>query len=220
MGTELTTQEGGVPALRNTPALAGFDASDFASALPRLYKGEGQSAFVQDGLVPKGAIFVAAGKDDPAPEVIGDTVTVYVLDAWKDLQLQDADGELQRWTFGDPEAPEEARTAYHFTVAIPEVDADVPVKLTMAKTSAKTGQRIAFRLFREASAGRPIYGAPFELSVLERKNTEKRYQWFVWKEKQVEATPEGLAVAEALAPMATSRQSNDIDRSAGTEPAI
>lgn len=206
MGTDVTTQEGGLPALRSTPALAGFDASDFA--LPRLYKGEGQSAFVQDGLVEKGKLFIAAGKDDPEPVVIGDSVTVYVLDAFKRLSLQDENGELQTWAVGDPEAPPEARTDYHYVLALPDVDPDVPVKLTLAKTSAGCGKRINFAIVTKGLAvGKPLYSQPFELTVEERKSQKggQRYQWYVWKEKRVEATPEGLAVAESLAEMVESQ---------------
>jgi hypothetical protein len=221
MSKEVAVQESALPALAPTPAVAGLTGADVA--LPKLYKGETQSNAFKDDLVPKGCIYVASGGDDPEPQVIweqgkADGVLVHVLDLVKGKSLQDANDELQTWRFDDPEAPAEARTTYTYIVALPEVDEDIPVKLLMTKTSTGTAKRINFELLK--AQGQPL---AYRITAVEKKAEKggQKFQWYIWQEQKVEATPENIAIAERVAQLVTSAPA-DIERTSGpgNEPAI
>ncbi len=224
--TELTAAEGGVPALASTPAaLGGIGGADIA--LPKLYKGEFQSALVQDPNVPSitaGCIFVASGPDDPDPAVIIKDATkageqgvlVHVLAIKKGLSLQDADGELQTWAWGDPAAPAEAKATFTYFLALPEVDEDVPVKVTMAKTSLGCAKRINFHLLKH---GDNPHELAFRLKLKLRESQNPgggKYRWFVWVEELVEAMQGDVEIAGRLAAMAASAATpTNVEQSAG-----
>lgn len=216
-----------LPALANTPSAAPLDSSDVA--FPRLYKGEGQSAFVQEEVVPKGCIFTASGKDDPEPEVLVEKaaaddakgVLVHVLQASKNKSLQIQGGEFQTWAFNDPAAHPDAKTGYQYVLSLPEDQPGIPVKVTLAKTSSGTAKRINFRLMQHA-------GPPHELAfrlTLKAKSSEKdgqKFFWFVWSEKFEDAKPENVAEAESLARLVASIKPEDaVERTApDNQPAI
>jgi hypothetical protein len=210
MSTDLTTTGGNVPALVETPAaLGGIDGSSIA--LPKLYRGEFQGSLVQEGLVPAGSIFIASGPDDPAPAVVvkdgtKEDVLVHILAIKRGLSKQDANGELQSWDFGDPLAPADAKDTYTYFLCLPEVeDGDaVPVKVTMAKTSLRCATRINFHLLKH---GANPHELAFRLKLQKREAENPgggKYRWFVWREELVEAKPENVETAAALAPMAIS----------------
>lgn len=216
MSKSLTVPEPALPALADTPSAAPLDSSDVA--FPRLYKGEGQSAFVQENVVPKGCIFTAAGKDDPEPEVLvenattGDGVLVHVLQASKNKSLQVDGGEFQTWAFNDPAAPAEARTGYQYVLALPEDQPGIPVRVTLAKTSSGTAKRINFRLMQHSG---PPHELAFRLS-LKAKSSEKNGQkffWYVWSEKFEDSKKENVAEAEKLARLVQSIKPVDLERS-------
>lgn len=224
MSKALTTTDDNLPELASTPAALGnIDGSDVS--LPRLYRGEYQSGAVQDGLAKAGCIFVAAGKDDPSPVTIVEDgtkdkgVLVHVLSVFKNLSMQDENDELQRWDFGDPSAPAEAKIGYNFVVALPEVDEDVPAKLLLNKTSTGTANRINFHLLKHAAAG----GQPHELAfrlTLKKRESEKggqKFRWFVWVEELVETPdPEHVKTASRLVALAQAATQQDSKPPAAT----
>jgi hypothetical protein len=234
MSKELTTTGDNLPALAATPAALGnIDSGDIS--LPRLYKGEYQSALVQDDVVPKGSIYVAAGPDDPDPQVVaskaGEKVLVHVLSVHKgkSANLDDAGnvvkagGTFTTWSFNDPDAPREANVDFHYIVVLPDVDPDVPVKLTMAKTSVPAARKINFLLLKDPS--QPTYRLAFELNTKHREGGDagQKYKWFVWEARNVEAKPENVEVAAALAELVNSVPvRNDIETQApaSDKPAI
>ncbi len=216
----------------NADALGNLDGGDVT--LPRLYKGEYQSALVQDDVVPKGCIFVATGKDDPDPQVIaklGEKILVHVLRAWKgkSANIDDAGrvvksgGTFTTWAFNDPTAPEGANVDFHYVVLLPDVDPDVPVKLTMAKTSVPAAKKINFLLLKVTTL--PPYRLAFELNTKPREKSAdgQTYKWYVWEARAVEAKPENIEAAAVMAEMiATTPQRNDIEATvvASDAPAI
>jgi hypothetical protein len=228
--TDVATQASALPELAATPAALGnIDGSDIA--LPRLYKGEYQSGHVQEELVKAGSIFLAAGKDDTHPVTIvkdgtkeGEKgVLIHVLNVFKNLSLQDENNELQRWDFGDPSAPADAKVGFNYVVCLPEIeDGDsVPVKLLLNKTSKSTGDRINFHLLKHSG---PPHELAFRLTLKkrERESSGQKQRWFVWVEDLVEATPENVETAAKLAVMVagTNVSTSAPDRSTGVEPAI
>lgn len=213
-GTDLETQAPALPALADTPSAAPLDSSDVA--FPRLYKGEGQSAFVQEEKVPKGCLFLASGKDDPEPEVLVEKafdektkgVLVHVLSATKNKSLQIQGGEFQTWAFNDPDAPPEARTGYQYVLALPENYPGVPVRVTMAKTSTGTAKRINFRLMQHSG---PPHELAFRLKLV-AKSSEKdgqKFFWYQWVEAFEEADAKNVAEAETLARLVASIKPDD-----------
>lgn len=226
-----------VPDLAPTPAATGnLDSGDIS--LPRLYKGEFQSGLVQEGVVPKGAIFVAAGADDPDPQIIaenpGDKVLVHILAAYKgkSANIDDAGnvvksgGTFTTWSFEDPSAPDEANVDFHYVVILPDVDPDIPVKLTMSKTSVPAGRKINFLLLKNPDL--PTHRLAFELNTKQREKKDggQTYRWFVWEARLVESDQANIEAAGKLAGLVNSRSSSSqqaaIERTAGpgNEPGI
>jgi hypothetical protein len=233
--TDVAVQETALPALVNpqAEALGNIDSGDIS--LPRLYKGEYQSGLVQDDVVPKGSIYVAAGPDDPDPQVIaekpGDKVLVHVLKVWKgkSANVDDAGnvvksgGEFRTWSFNDPDAPREANIDFHYIVVLPDIDPDVPVKLTMAKTSVPAAKKINFLLLKDPSL--PTHRLAFELNTKHREGGDagQKFKWFIWEARLAEAKQENIEAAANLAEMVnTVPVRNDIEQTAGTTagPAI
>lgn len=210
-----------LPALASTPAL-GLSASDIS--LPKLYRGESQSNAFKDKLVPLGSIFIASGGDDPEPQVVWEEGTeegilFHVLAVQKGKSIS-VDGDLQTFAFDDPSAPDDAWTTFTYVVALPEIDDEIPVKLLMTKTSTPTAKRINFLLLK--NEGNPSYNLAFRLSLTERKAEKggQKFQWYVWNASTVEADPKNVAIAAKVAQLVAAPASNNIERSAGTEPAI
>jgi hypothetical protein len=215
------TEPAALPALVNPQALGNLDSGDIS--LPRLYKGEYQSGLVQDDVVKKGSIYVAAGADDPDPQVVadkvGDKVLVHVLSAWKGKSANIDDvgnvvksgGTFTTWQFEDPAAPREANTDFHYIVILPDVDPDVPVKLTMSKTSVPAGRKINFLLLKNPEL--PPYRLAFELNTKHREGGDagQKYKWFVWEARNVEAKPENIEAAAKLSAL-VNQPRNDIER--------
>ena len=206
--TEVAVKEAALPALADTPSAAPLDYSDVSKA--RLYRGEFQSPFVQTNLVPSGCIYTATDKDDPEPEVlIKDAVKaekgvlVHILQAWKNKSYQypkDQGGEFKTWAFNDSTAHPDARVGYQYLVCLPEVDGGtMPVKLTLAKTSRKCGERINFRLLSHTTG--PPHELAFRLTLkaASREDGGQTQRWFVWQEKFEDADPANVATADALA---------------------
>lgn len=222
---EIEVRKPALPALADTPAVAPIDANDIS--LPKLYKGEYQSSLVQEELVPAGSIFLATGADDPDPQVIVKNATtaaeegvlVHVLSITKRRSMQDENGELQSWAFNDPDAHPDARTTYGYVLALPEVDPDLPVKTTLAKTSTGCAKRINFHLLKH---GGPPHELAFRLKLKAAKSEKggQKYRWFVWQEKLVEADPKNVEIADTLARLVATVSTADIERSDNVQPAI
>lgn len=216
-----------LPALAATPsALGNLDSGDIS--LPRLYKGEYQSQLVQDDVVPKGSIYVAAGADDPDPQVIadkpGEKVIVHVLKAWKGKSANiDENGEVVKsggtfttFAFDDPAAPARANVDFHYIVIVPDVDTDVPVKLTLSKTSVPAGKKINFLLLKNPEL--PPYRLAFELNTKQREGGDggQKFKWFIWEARNVEASPANVEAAGKLAALvANAPVQNNIEATAG-----
>jgi hypothetical protein len=177
--------------------------------LPRLYRGESQANAVKLGDAPLGCIYVAQGADDPNPivvadpakkgEPVGPPIRAHFLGVKKGLSLRE-NNELRTWQFGDPSAPADARITYDFTLALPEVDPDVPVKVLMASTSTGTARRINFDLLKLDDPSRWPELA-FDLALKRREKTEggSTQVWYAWIATHVEADPKHVEVARKLA---------------------
>lgn len=195
-----TTQGSGVPALAATPATE-LSAEDIA--LPSIKLGQFMSAHVQEGRVPKGSIFSATGADDPDPVVLweqGDEkkLRFYVLALRKGKSVS-SDGELILFDYNDPNAPAEAWVTYNYTLALPDVDTEVPFKLLLTRTGKPAAQQINTILAKNAST--PAYKLAFDLDCRERKNAKGTF--FVPRVSSAAATEAESAVAEKLSAMVT-----------------
>lgn len=210
MSTEVATQDAGLPDLvRPAQAAANtLDANDVT--LPRLYRGESQSNAFKDGNVELGSIYIAQGSEDPEPitvattkkgEESSSTIRAHFLAVKKGLSVRE-NNELRTWQWGDPSAPAEARTTYDFTLVLPEIDEDIPVKVLMSSTSTQTAKRINFLLLKLDDPTRWPELA-FELSIKRREKTDggSKQVWYVWQAKTVEADENHVAIARKVADM-------------------
>lgn len=221
MSTEVEKrQESQVPALVATPALE-IDGGDIS--LPKLYIGQQMSQAVQDELVKSGQIYLAAGEDDPDPQVIfdpdskaksNDGVLIHVLGMRKTKSLSE-NGELTTFSFHDPDAPPEAWVVYNYVVALPEIEEDVPVKMAWSRTKTPAAKVINTQLAKRSDEG-PPWSLAFRVTTVKKKNNKGTY--FVPRVVPVDSTEENVALAERLAVLISGTQ---VDReSTGDEPAI
>lgn len=195
-GSEVaTTQGGGVPALAPTPAteLTGEDI-----ALPAIKLGQFMSDHVQEDRVPSGSIFSATGADDPDPVVLWEQgneekLRFYVL-ALKKGKSVSSDGELVLFDYNAPDAPAEAWVTYNYTIALPNVDEEMPYKFLLTRTGKPAAQQINTIIAKNAAT--PAYKLAFELDCKERSN--KKGKFFVPRVSHVEATEAEVEVAEKL----------------------
>lgn len=190
MASDLEARKNSVPDLVRTPALD-IGAEDVE--LRRLYIGQFMSQAVQEGLVKAGDVYLAAGADDPSPEVLAPT-PIHVLTMRRGKSAS-VDGDLQLFDFDDPEAPEDSWVTYNYIVVLPEIDQEVPVKWLLTRTGKPSAQRINTVLKRNESAGPPWLNA-FEVTTVERKNDKGRF--FVPSLTIVEAKPNNVAIANEL----------------------
>lgn len=219
MSTSVEKAAAQVPDLVRTPAL---DITADDVALPRLYIGQHMSAAVQDGLVKPGAIFTALGKEDADPNVVwgppgpkaGEGVLVHILGLSKGKSLS-VDGELELYDYDDPNAPPEAWVTYNYTVALPEVDADIPYKWLLSRTGAPAAKQINLVLKKNAGRG-PAWHTPFRFTTVPRENAKGKF--FVPRVSQAEADASHIEIAESLAEIVATVPAAEHSRS--EEPAI
>lgn len=225
MATEVAVrEEAQVPALVQPHVPLEIDSSDVA--LPRLYIGQYMSDAVQEGTVAAGDIYVAAGKDDPDPEVLAkapkgdkgvdpaDGPVIYVLGMYKGKSVQE-NGELVLFDFNDPNAPAEAWTTYNYLITIPDHDEDVPYKWLVTRSSTPAAKQINTVLKKNERNGPPWLNA-FKLGSVFKSNTKGKF--YVARVLPAEATDEGKAVAEKLSQMVAGT-TTDV-AATGDEPAI
>lgn len=193
--SEVATTQGAVPALASTPAT---ELSSEDIALSTIKLGQFMSEHVQEGRVPKGSIFSSTGADDPDPIVLWeqgqeDKLRFYVLALRKGKSVS-SDGELVLFDYNDPEAPAEAWVTYNYTIALPDVDEEMPYKLLLTRTGKPAAQQINTVLAKNGTT--PSYKLAFDLDCKERKN--KKGTFYVPRVSFAEATEAESAVAEKL----------------------
>lgn len=217
MSTDIATPGSALPALYQ-PAPLEIDSSDIA--LPRLYVGTGSSKAVESELVKRGDIYHADNGDDQDPVVLFSTggkkgVLVHVLSLTKGRSAT-IDGELKRFEFNDADAPADSWVTYNYLLCLPEVDEDVPFKLTLTKSGTGTAKKINTVLKKGAARG-PAHAHAFRLTTSPRKNDKGA--WHIFEAKPADATAEGIAIAESMVGM-ISGSAIEQQAPAGTEPAI
>jgi hypothetical protein len=218
MTKEVATTQGAVPALAGTPATE-FTAEDIA--LPQIKLGQFMSDHVQEDRVPAGSIFATTGAEDMDPVVLweqGDEelLKFYVLGLRKGKSVS-SDGELVLFAYDDPDAPSDAWVTYNYTIAIPDVDQEMPYKFLLTRTGKPAAQQINTVIAKNI-ATTPATKLCFQLDCAERKN--KKGKFFVPRVKHVEATEDGITVAEKLATMVASDPAAQAATERADEPAI
>lgn len=225
-------QNGGVPALAGTPALGDIDANDIK--LQKLYRGEYQADLVQEGTVPVGSIYLATSPDDPEPQVVAKDATaekekgvlVHVLRLEKGKSGR-IDGEFRTFPFAAEDNPrtqdngKALDTTYAFTVAIPEIDPEMPVKVHMSKTSSGCAQRIITRLLKHSRTG-ATHEVAFRLKLKKREaeSNGSKYRWFVWTEALEDAKPANVEVAANLLEIVASQPAVEATPTTADAPRI
>jgi hypothetical protein len=188
-----------VPDLVRTPALT-ITAEDVA--LPRLYIGQFMSKAVQDQLVKPGCIFSATGQDDGDPQILYDPsakdakgVVFYVIGLRKGKSISEG-GELVLFDYDDTSAPPDAWVTYNYTVAVPDIDTDVPFKLLLTRTGRPAALKINTVLKKNGITG-PSWVNAFELTTAPRENAKGKF--FVAQVKPIEAVATHAEAVEQLA---------------------
>ena len=184
-----------------TVAPLGYNGQQFSSddvKLSRVYIAQQLSQAVDFGIAKKGDIYVAAGADDPEAIVIGnekDSVLFHVLGMPFKRKSLRTGNELQSWDYNDPAAPSEAWTTYDYTIVLPEFDTELPYKFLPSRSNTNTCRRLNMQLLKAARLG-PVYNLAFRMTTEQRQKDANK--WHIAVVKQVEATHEGIAVAESL----------------------
>jgi hypothetical protein len=184
-----------VPDLVQTPALQ-LTAEDVA--LPRLYIGQFMSKAVQEGNVKMGQIYSALSADDPEPRILwtpGEDggVLFHVLGLRKGKSIVDG-GELMLFDYDDPNAPADAWVTYNYTVALPEVDAEVPHKLLLTRTGRPAALQVNMVLTR--GRNKPAFEHAFRLTTAQRQNQKGKFA--VAQVRQVEADAAHIDLARSM----------------------
>lgn len=211
-----------VPALVQTPALQ-ISADDIA--LDRIYFGQYMSQAVQAKLVELGDIYAAPSADDGDPTLLWkwseDTedpgVLIHVIQLTKRLSVQDGSGSLQLFDFGDPEAPADANVTYNYVLVCPELDQDIPYRMTLTRSGSKAARNMNTTMIRAAHTT-PSYGLAFRLTSKIIKGGKGTYAEATVK--SVEAEPANVAVAEKLFQSISQSQASQPASAPANEPAI
>lgn len=215
-GSDVATQESGVPALAGTPA-SELTAEDISLSTIKL--GQHMNSHVQNGEVPAGSIFTTTGQDDPAPEVLweqGDKnpVGFHVLALRKGKSVSH-EGELELYAYDDPNAPADAWVTYNYVVALPVVDEEMPYKLLLTKTGKPAAQSINTVVAKNATV--PSYTLAFTLDCVSRENAKGKF--YVPRVRHVEASAKGTGIAEQLVSLVPQEQTAHVETPVA-EPAI
>lgn len=202
-----------VPALVNTPALE-FTAEDVT--LPRIKMAQFMSSAVQDQLVTPGDLFASVGADDPQPTVLDQPVLFHVIALRKGKSYSESPGaELQRFDYGDPDAPAGAWVTWDYTVALPEVDPDTPYRMLFTKTGTGAARTVNTTIDR---SGQPHYELAFELTTVQRENAKGKF--YVPRPVAVDAKPENVEAVIKLAEHLSSNETDSAGTSATNQPDI
>ena len=229
-----------LPALNNAPT---YDIGIDDIPLPRLYMGQPGGDAVQEGRVPAHCLWLGLSADDPEPNVLyeqgnGDGVLIHVLDMFTGMSANlDSDGnvvksggDLRSWNRrnsagqyvddnGEP-APKGAYKTFNFTVCLPEVDAEVPVKFMLKSTSTKAAQKINYVLMKNARQG-PGHALAFRITTEPHK--KETFRWTQAVVKQVDAEQANIQAADDLLSMLNQRDAMNDAPAGGTdldEPSI
>lgn len=186
---ELATSQ--LPELIQTPAL---DLKPEDVALSRIRMGQFSSKAVQNKKIEAGALYYSTGQDDPEPVVLDDEVVFHVLSLKKAKSYAPKGGQLERYDYGDPDAPDEAWVTYDYLVAVPSVDDAMPFKLMLTKSSLPAARQLNATI---AKATVPHYSLAFALWTAERTSPDGKY--WIAQVRQVEADPEHVRIAMDLA---------------------
>lgn len=191
-----------LPAMQAPSGMDGIDFSDLA--MPRVYFLQGTSQLVKEGVAKEGQVVMASSSDDPSPTFLiedhaTDSFVAYIIGVEKKAGFYEPDGI--RYTDDltiDRSNPEhhDKWHIYDYTVAIPEHEGLLPVRMRMQRTAGKAAAKkinaIAF-----AAGG---YGTPVPVVVTFGKKTGSRgHVYWAPQIGPASATPTGLAVATQIA---------------------
>lgn len=188
-----------VPALAYTPSIAdGIDADDLQISKVKI--GQYMSKAFTNEFVKGGDIFTTATEDGSDAEVLwkfgskSAGVQFHVLSLRKGKSLQE-DGKLLLFDFNDVDAPPKARTTYNFTIAIPSVDEDLPLRWLFTGSGSGAARKIVTMLIKNSISG-PSYQTAFEITTSATENDKGKF--FVPQVKVVTPTAENVAIAAAI----------------------
>lgn len=174
-------------AVSTAPALPAMYESVESSdrQLPSIYLLQGLSQAVQNEIGKPGQVIVGLGADDPSPEFLiedpkSDSFTAYILDRRRSYSRYQQGGQMEWLT---KEEYDEARRAqdrevwvnWHYTVSIPEVDPNVPMRLMLSKTAGlKASKNLNFIVDKALAMGHmPV--AKFSVTEATSRNTGAKY---------------------------------------------
>lgn len=191
-----------VPQLAATPSLE-LDADDILRR--RVYIGQPLTHSVTEQRAKSGDVFVAAGAEDPDPEVLytgpydaekNPGVLFHVLNMRKGKSLK-VGNDFMVYPFNDPDnpAPKEADTTYNFDLVLPEHDEDLPYKFTLSRSGRGTALKIIDVLVR-ASINGPLYNSAFHMWSIEKSGSVGK--WYVAQVKPAKANKKHVEIAASL----------------------
>ncbi len=171
-------------------------------AIPRMYVGQPTSSAVQDGLVPSGAMYVAADSNDPEPVIVyrlGDEtgVLVHPITLRKGWAFSDENGDFRVADYVASDVPEDAQLSYTFVLLVPEYDVGLPVSCMFRATGTPTAKKVCLAI--KQAEPEPPWSVALRLTTAPRQNDRGR--WHVPQAISAEADPKHVEQAAALAAM-------------------
>lgn len=197
--SEVATTGSQVPDLVR-PSASQITAEDIS--LSKIYVGQFITKAVTDELVKAGDIFAATGQDDNEPQVLvkkgaKEGLRFHVLGLRKGRSLSVKGQKLRTFAFDDPEGIElGAGVTYTYTVALPDVDPDVPFTVLFKRSGSPAARKINTVIMKHQISG-PQHEVAFELTSSERESDDGKY--YVPQVRQLEARPDDVATAAELA---------------------
>lgn len=200
MSTELTTAADAAPVM---PSLyESVDNSD--RQLPSIYLLQGLSQAVQSGIGKSGEVIVGLGADDPDPEFLiggdsgNDHFTAYILDRRRSYARFEQGGNME-WLDKDEydaaraQGDRDVWVNHHYTIAVPDVDETVPMRLMLSRTAGLKASKALNFLIDKALAMGQIPVAKFSVTEATSKTTGSKYHMLMVT--SAEGTPEGASAA-------------------------
>lgn len=223
--TEVATQAKSTLPELYRPAPLEIGSDDIS--LPKLYVAQAVSTAFTEGYVTKlGVLYSATGPDDDEPEVLydpaegGEGVLAHVLGLRLGYSMPAATsptGEFETWAYNDPDVPKDADKTYGYTLALPEVDADIPYRITLSRSGSPTARKIN-TVIKRVEGQMPAYALAFRLTTEKKSNGKNT--WHIVKATTVEAKPEHVEAASRLAEMVASVPAVEQPAKTTSEPAI
>src|ERR1700761_3885184 len=174
-----------------------YDADDIL--IKGLYVVQYMSNSAKEGYATAGDLIVADGADDEDPTKLWSWkngkdepgVKAHVLSMRKGWSKKDGDS-FEVWAYNDPDRDKDADRTYNYFLCLPDVDDELPFKLTLSRSGEKPAGKMNRESMRHANIG-PSYEIQWSFKTIARDSPNGKF--FVLSPTQTEPSKDDLAIA-------------------------